>query len=102
MIGKLRVRLTAGVRVTLKGRPPGRVDAPRWTVTPLVNSATYQIMVTAVAVPTLWKVRVVEFVIWPVTWPSTGSTVFSLTPKTRNDLVVSTAVGRIAVALALP
>src|SRR2546425_1650784 len=102
MIGKLCARLTAVPRVTLRGTVTLMSAAPRWTVTPLENSATYHLTVTATPVAARAKVTVVVFVIWPETWPSEGLLVLSLTPKSRNERVVSIASESAAVAEVLP
>src|SRR6266540_5901339 len=102
MIGKLSARFTGVPRVTLRGTVTLMSAAPRWTVTPLENSATYHLMVTATPVAARVKVTVVALVIWPETWPSEGLAVSSLTPKSRKDFVVSIAFESVAVTDVLP
>src|SRR6266545_4374170 len=102
MSGKLCARFTGVPRATLRGTVTLISAAPRWTVTPLANSATYHLTVTATPVAARAKVRVVVLVIWPETWPSEGLLVFSLTPNSRKDLVVSIAFGSVAVTEVLP
>src|SRR6267143_1188016 len=73
------------------------VCEPRWTETPLRNSATYHSMVIAGALGQVedksrWKRRVVESRILPEICVSPASAPLNRALKIRNDLVVSTEV----------
>ncbi len=91
MRGTACVNVTAAPSVTSSTAAPG-TRLPRCTETPLVNSATYHFTLMSPIVPLRANVTVVASVSWPATWPSTGSTELSAASKTRNALVVSTAV----------
>ncbi len=89
--GKLLVRSTAVPSVTLLVVAVVE-KLPRCTTTPLVNSATYQLIDTAPVVPSRANVTVVVSLICPEICESMGFTESTLTLNTRNDFVRSTAV----------
>ena len=73
---------------------PGFVSDPRWTETPLRNSARYHSIVIAGAPveTTRWNRRVVESRRVPVIWLCPGWALLNRALKRRNDRAVMTDV----------